>query len=170
MVMEDYQRRAASEDSGGQWKAFGVALVLIALALGAAIYFTRTEAPTGPTPAHPYAENVVLSHFALSEAQGFVADVRVLYLEGKVANAGPQTVKSMRVEAVFRNSLGEVVQREARTLLVITQREPYIDAVDLSKAPLQANQVREFRLSFDHVSADWNRGYPELRVIGVELE
>jgi hypothetical protein len=170
MVMEDYQLRAASEDTGAQWKAFGVALVLIALALGAAIYFTRTEVPAGPVPVHPYAENIVLSGFALSEAEGFVAGVRVLYLEGKVANTGPRTVKSMRVEAVFRNSLGEIVQREARTLLVITQRQPYIDAVDLSKAPLQPNQVREFRLSFDHISADWNRGYPELRVIDVELE
>lgn len=170
MVMEDYQLRAASEDAGGPWKTFGVALVLIALALGAAIYFTRSEGPVGPARVHAYAENIVLSALALSEAEGFMPGVRVIYVEGKVANTGSSTVKSMRVEAVFRNSLGEVVQREARSLLVITQREPYIDAVDLSQAPLQPNQVREFRLSLDHVSADWNRGYPELRVIGVELE
>ena len=37
------------------------------------------------------------------------------------------------------------------------------DAISLSQQPLTPNMQKEFRLTFEHISADWNQGLPELR-------
>ena len=43
----------------------------------------------------------------------------------------------------------------------------YPDAVDLTVAPLAPGQSKPFRLTFEHVTAEWNHEYPELRVTDV---
>jgi hypothetical protein len=69
------------------------------------------------------------------------------------------------VQIVFHDSLGQIVQKESQRVMVITTREPYIDTAPLNSAPLKPGQTREFRLTFEHVSADWNLQLPEISIV-----
>ena len=92
--------------------------------------------------------------------------VSVSYLDGKITNVGSKTVTGATVEVVFRNSLGEIVQRETLPLMLYhTGLAGFPDVAPLSAAPLMPNQTRDFRLTFEHISADWDQGYPELRFV-----
>ena len=44
------------------------------------------------------------------------------------------------------------------------------DVAPLSAAPLTANKTRDFRLTFEHISADWDQGYPELRLVRITTQ
>ena len=52
-------------------------------------------------------------------------------------------------------------------LQVLRTTGPYPEAVDLSASPLAPGQAQPFRLTFDSISAQWNRQYPEMRVLDV---
>ena len=101
-----------------------------------------------------------------SEARNF-AGASVYYLEGKIANNGTKMVTGATVEAVFRNALGEVVDDQKQQLMILEERPGYTDAVPLAQHPLTANMQMEFRLTFEHISADWNQGGPEIRFIHI---
>ena len=154
--------------------AMGVAVALLTAALGAAFLLSsRTPPPATAAnqgaPLHPYAAQVRFTDLQMSTAQNFVG-ATVTYLEGKVSNTGNKAVSGATVESIFRNSLGEMVQREAQPLMYIHARKPYTDTSDLHANPLQPGETREFRLTFDHISADWNRGFPELRITAVSFQ
>jgi len=163
-----------SEEGGPPWLGFGVAVVLLGAIVGAAFFVSkRTPAPAPAaaqvSPLHPYAAQLRFSDPQMSTAQNFVG-ATVTYLELKVANTGDRAVSGATVESVFRNSLGELVQREAQPLMYIHARKPYTDVSDLRANPLKPGETREFRLTFDHVSADWNREFPELRITAVSFQ
>ncbi|MBV9437791.1 MAG: hypothetical protein JOZ44_17155 [Acidobacteria bacterium] len=70
------------------------------------------------------------------------------------------------LQILFRDSLGQVVQKETQRLQLITTRGPYIHSAPLSpSSPLKPGQTREFRLTFEHVSSDWNTQLPEISVL-----
>jgi hypothetical protein len=46
----------------------------------------------------------------------------------------------------------------------------YPEPVDLSVSPLAPGQAEPFRLTFDSISAQWNRQYPEIRVTDVTVK
>jgi hypothetical protein len=163
-----------SEESGFPWMAMGIAVALLVAAVGAAFLLSsRSPAPapaaTEVSPLHPYAAQLRLTDPKMSTAQNFVG-ATVTYLEGTVTNGGDKAVNGATVESIFRNSLGEMVQKESQPLMYIHARKPYIDVSDLRSNPLQPGETREFRLTFDHVSADWNRGFPELRITAVSFQ
>ena len=162
-----------SEESGPPWLAMGIAVVLLAVIVGVAFFVSKRSPPPAPvasevTPLHPYAAQLSLTELKMSTAQNFVG-ATVTYLELKVANTGDQAVSGATVESIFRNSLGELVQKEAQPLLYIHARKPYTDVSDLRANPLKPGETREFRLTFDHISADWNRELPELRITAVSF-
>ena len=163
-----------NQESGPPWLAMGIAVVLLAAIVGAAFLVSKRSPPPAPaatevSPLHPYAAQLRLTELKMSTAQNFVG-ATVTYLEGKVANQGGQAVNGATVEAVFRNSLGELVQKEAQPLMYIHARKPYTDVTDLRSNPLKPGETREFRLTFDHISADWNRELPELRITAVSFQ
>ena len=163
-----------SQESGPPWLALGIGATLI-LAAVAAAFLLSSRAPlpapaaTGVSPLHPYAAQLRLTDPKMSTAQNFVG-ATVTYLEGTVTNGGDKTVNGATVESIFRNSLGEMVQKDSQPLMYIHARKPYTDTSDLRSNPLKPGETREFRLTFDHVSADWNHGFPELRVTAVNLQ
>jgi hypothetical protein len=154
--------------------AMGIAVALLVAIVGAAFLLSsRSPAPapaaTDVSPLHPYAAQLRFTDLQMSTAQNFVG-ATVTYLEGKVANTGDKAVSGAMVEAIFRNSLGEMVQKESQPLMYIHARKPYTDTSDLHANPLKPGETREFRLTFDHISADWNHGFPELRVTAVSFQ
>ena len=130
----------------------------------------RAAAGRGHLGLIPTLSNLQFSDLHLSKATNFVGG-EVTYVEGKISNLGLQTVVGAQVEIVFRNSLGEIVQKETQPLRVSQVQLGQPDDVALSPTvPLTSNQTRNFRFAFEHVSADWNQGYPELRVISTKLQ
>jgi hypothetical protein len=147
--------------------AIGVAIAAAAVILGVIIW----RAIQGPAPQGPpsYASQLKISELKLSQAQNFVGGT-VTYLEGQIANAGDKTVSGATVNVIFHNSLDEIVQREVLPVRILDRSGPYPDTFDMRLRPLAPNQQREFRLTFEHLSSDWNQQAPELRVVGVSLQ
>ncbi len=142
----------------------------LALVLMGIWVFGRPKPQTGPPATDPYAEYLQVGDLKLSAAENFVGG-SVSYLDGKIANVGSSTVTGITVEAVFRNSMGEIVQRESLPLkLYHTGMAGFPDVAPLSAVPLTPNTTRDFRLTFEHISADWNQGYPELRFTTVTTQ
>lgn len=158
------------EEPSGTWKWIGLGLLLVAAVIGVVAWTGLKNRPQGggPIPEAPYANNLPISDLKLSQADSFVGTVT--YISGTIANTGARTVNGITVEVIFRNSLGEVVQREQQSPMVLHSVGITNDYVDLGQAPLTPNAKDEFRLTFEHISADWNQGYPELRVIGANFQ
>jgi hypothetical protein len=146
-----------------------VGALVVLLALGALILAGRSARSTAASAVDPYVKNLQLSDFKLSQAENFVGG-NVTYLEGKVTNAGNKSVSGAQVRVVFKNSLDEVAQSENLTLMAITARQPYVDTAPLSAQPLKPGETREFRLTFEHVTADWNGAMPEVAVQSVTTQ
>lgn len=144
--------------------AIGALVVLVVIGLFAFLGRSRGSDNGSPAAADPYAPNLAISDAAMSTAANF-AGQEVTYIEGKITNQGPKTVNGAVMQISFHDSLGQVAQKETQRLMVITTREPYIDTAGLSIAPLKPGQTREFRQTFEHVSADWNRQLPEITIV-----
>lgn len=152
------------------WMPLAIGGGVIVLALLAVFFLSRSRPQaTGPLPEDPYSSNLKIMDVHASEAKNF-AGGSVYYLEGQIANTGSQNVTAATVEAVFRNALGEIVDRQTQPLMIVEQRPGYNDAVSLSQHPLTANMQAEFRLTFEHISADWNHGVPELRFVHITTQ
>jgi hypothetical protein len=144
----------------------GLGLVLVVVGIGA--FLLRTDSKIA-TPPHPYAANVKFSDLKMSAAENFIGTT-VTYLDGTVTNTGDKTVNHAVVHVSFKDSLGQVVQAEDVPLHVLQPTGPYTDAVDLNISPLAPGKNEQFRLTFEHVTADWNHEYPELRVTDVAVK
>ena len=149
-------------------RAIVVGVVAVVAVVGVIALLTRS-APRSPVAPHPYASNLKLSDLKMSTAENFVG-ASVTYVDGTVTNAGDKTVSHAMVHVNFKNSLDQIAQAEAIALRVLQTSGPYPDAVDLSASPLAPGQSKPFRLTFEHVSADWNHAYPELQVTDVSLK
>ena len=105
----------------------------------------------------------------MSAAENFVG-ATVSYIDGTVANAGDKTVTHVVVEVTFKDSMGQLAQRETVSLRVLRTTGPYPEAVDLNAAPLPPGQSRPFRLTFEGISTQWNHEYPALKVTDVTVK
>jgi hypothetical protein len=142
----------------------GVIVVMLAIA-----YLLR-EPPKPIKAVSPYAASLKFSDFKMSAAENFVGST-VSYIDGTVTNSGDKTVTRVVVEVVFKDDVGQVAQDEPdMSLRVLKTSGPYPEAVDLSISPLAPGQSQPFRLTFDHISAQWNRQYPEIKVSDVMVK
>jgi hypothetical protein len=162
------------EPSSGPWLGLGIGAVLIVITVGFLIYQSRKDPGRTPrpqavmqqAPADPYAAKLELSGVKMAQAENLLGG-RSIYIEGALKNAGDQTVTGATAEITFRNILKEVVQRENHVVRVVLAREPAVDVAALSMSPLKPGDSKEFQLIFEHVSADWNGQYPEIRITTV---
>ena len=145
-----------------------VGMVLVIVVVGIIALFSRGQSKGNPAP-HPYATNLKISDLKMSAAENFVG-ATVTYLDGTVTNSGDKTVIHATVHVVFKDSLGQIAQAEDVPLHVLQTGGPYLDAVDLSASPLAPGQSKPFRLTFEHVTDEWNHEFPELRVMDVTLK
>jgi len=145
-----------------------VGVVVVILGIGLLALLSRKKS-AGPAVQDPYAAQVKLSDLKMSQAENFVG-VSVTYIDGTVTNTGDKTVTHANVHIEFKNSLDQIVQVEDLPLRVLQTGGPYPDAFDLGTAPLGSGQSKPFRLTFEHISADWNQAYPGLRVTHVTVK
>ena len=162
------QPAPATEEQETNWRAILIGAVLIIILVGALILVSRTErrAQTGPPP---YAANLKITDLKMSAAENFVG-ATVSYIDGTITNSGPQTVTHAVVTVTFKDSIGQLAQRDDVPLHVLQTSGPYPDVVDLSASPLGPGQSKPFRLTFERISEQWNHEYPELKVSDVTVK
>jgi len=144
--------------------AIGAALVIVAVAV--IVLATRGNGSNNSKQPDPYAAKLQISGLHMSTAENFAGGT-VTYIEGKIANSGDKKVTGTQVELIFKNSLGEVSQKEHLPVMVVLPNIPYVDYGPLNRAPLPAGQERNFRLTVEHVTMDWDGQLPEVRITGI---
>jgi len=157
---------AAPGDSPGPWRAVVAGVAVLAVMLGLLVWLGGGKRSVSRAP-NPYADKVQISNVKMAAAQNFVGGT-VTYVEGRITNTGAKTVSGAVAEVLFRNSLGEVVQKEQIPIRVLVFQGPDRDILDLRSAPLKPGASADFRLTIEgSISADWNQGYPEVRISSV---
>jgi hypothetical protein len=146
----------------------GVAAVL--LAIGATLLFTRNRAPSG-NEANPYVEQLQLSAIKLSAAENYMGGT-VTYLDFNITNRGNRALVGADVHAEFKNTMGQIVQKETLPLHVLVENQlaSYPDLVDMSRAPIGPGQTKTVRITLEHISEDWNQSYPEMDLVNLKLK
>jgi hypothetical protein len=157
-----------AQEPKANWRPILIGVGLVVMIVGIIAFLLRGER-TASTAPHPYAANVKLSDVKMSAAENFVG-AAVTYLDGTVTNTGDQTVVDATVHIVFKDSIGQVIQAENVPLHVLQAGGPYPDVVDLRVSPLSPGQSKPFRLTLEHISADWNHEYPQLQVANVSVK
>jgi hypothetical protein len=153
-------------DSQGPWLAIVSGIAVVAVVIGLLIWLGGGNRSASQAR-NPYADKLQISNVKMAAAQNFVGGT-VTYVEGKITNAGDKTVNGAVAEVIFRNSLGEIVQKEQIPIRVLLFQGPDRDILDLRSAPLKPGATADFRLTIEgNISADWNQGYPEVRISSV---
>jgi|SRR5882724_3590282 len=163
LLSPSYEKK---QDANPRWRIFAIGLTLVLLVSGIGFFLIRGDHAPEPTAPDPYAARVQISDIKMSTAEN-LAGGAVTYIEGKVTNHGDKTVTDARVEAVFRDAMDQVAQKERTGLHIIKNNGVYDDAVEFAAAPLGPGQSAQFRLAFEHISAQWNQTFPEIRVLRV---
>jgi hypothetical protein len=156
------------EERETNWRAIGIGIAVVVAIVVILILVSRTEQKSSSGPP-PYAASIKFSDLKMSAAENFVG-ATVSYIDGTVTNAGNQTVTHVMVEVIFKDSMGQMAQRETVPLRVLQTKGPYPDAVDLTASPLPPGQSKAFRLTFEGISSQWNHEYPAFRVVDVTVK
>jgi hypothetical protein len=153
-------------DSSRRTIAIAVAVVIAIAVIFAFLLRNQPKTVSGPPS---YASNLKLSDFKMSAAENFVG-ATVSYVDGAITNSGNKTVTHVVAEVKFKDDMGQLAQREDIPMQVLKTDGPYPEAVDFSVAPLGPGQSKPFRLTFESISAQWNRQYPEIQVTDVTVK
>jgi hypothetical protein len=153
-------------DSSSRTIAIAVAVVIVIAVVGAFLLRGQPKSSSGP-PA--YAANLKLSDLKMSAAENFVG-ATVSYVDGTVTNTGDKTVTHAMVQVNFKDDMGQLAQRDEIPLQVLKTDGPYPEAVDFSVSPLAPGQSKPFRLTFEGISAQWSRQYPDILVTDIAVK
>lgn len=159
----------ARQESERNWTPFLVGLVAVLVVVGIITVVTRSK-PSTNARTDAYAAKVQLSDLKLSAAENYVGGT-VTYLDLNITNTGDKTLTGAEMKAVFKNTLGQVVQTETLPLHVLTENKMggYEDLVDLSRAPIGPGQTKTVRMTLEHISDDWDRQYPVMQLANLKL-
>ena len=154
------------QEDRANWMPMAVGAALVIVAVAVIVLATRGKGSNNSNQPDPYAAKLQISGLHMSTAENFAGGT-VTYIEGKIANSGDKKVTGAQVELIFKNSLGEVSQKEHLPVMVVLPNIPYVDYGPLNRAPLPAGQERNFRLTVEHVTMDWDGQLPEVRITGI---
>ena len=158
------------QEESRNWVPMIVGLVLVVLVVAGIAIVGRNSA-NNANAADPYANKLQMGDIKLSAADNFVG-ATVTYMDFTLTNTGDKTLAGGQVEAQFKNTMGEVVQKETLPLNVLTQNQlgGYPDLTSLSMSPIGPGQSKMIRLTLEHVSSDWNQSYPDIRFLNLRLK
>jgi len=152
------------------WTPMLIGLVAVLVVVAALVLFTRSGGRNEAQP-NPYVANLKLSEVKLSAAENYVGGT-VTYLDVDVTNTGDKALIGAQMNAVFKNSMGQVVQTETIPLHVLVQNQMagYPDLVDLSRDPVAPGQTKTLRMTLEHISDDWDHNTPEMQLVNLKLK
>ena len=168
--MEEPYEPASSPDQKRNWVPALVGLIAIVVAVAAILFFGRQKTTTGTEP-NPYAQQLNLSDIKLSAAENYMGGT-VTYLDFNITNSGDRALVGADVHAEFKNSLGQIVQKETLPLHVLVENQlaGYPDLVDMGRAPIGPSQTKTVRITLEHISDDWDRSYPQMELVDLKLK
>jgi len=153
-------------DNPKPWIPMVIGLVLVSAGIAVFARFGGGHSVQPPGQNDPYVAKLQIADLHMEEAANY-AGGKVTYIEGKIGNTGDRKVIGASVEVVFKNSLNEVVQRGKQPVTVLLRATPYADYGLLDQAPLAPGQSRDFRLTLEHISADWDVQIPQVKVVSI---
>jgi len=151
--------------------AVSIAAVAVAILVAVVVLMGRRDGrktfdATQPQPAAAYANHLEISGINLSESTN-MSGAKITYVDGHIANTGSQTVTGITVQATFPNDAGSAPERKVEPLQIIRAREPEVDTVPVSMAPIAPGGGADFRLIFEGLGESWNMQPPTLVAIAV---
>lgn len=157
-------------EANRNWSPIVIGLVVV-LALVASFVAISRAPRRNEAQSNPYASNLKLSDMKLSAAENYVGGT-VTYLDVNITNTGDKALTGAQMHAVFKNSMGQVVQTETLPLhvLVENQMAGYPDLVDLSRSPIPSGQSKTVRMTLEHISDDWDRNTPVMELVNLKLK
>ncbi len=158
-------RPPVAEREGPPWGPIIAGAVIVVIIVVGIIVATHQE-PQKHAEVDPYAKNLQFTDLKMSTSENFAGGT-VTYLDGKLTNNGDKTVIGVETEITFKNSLDEIVGKEDVPARVLQTTGPYPDTATLKSAPLRPHDSRPIRFTFEHVSEDWNRQFPEIKIVHV---
>ncbi len=168
--MEQAYEPAPAPDQKRNWVPLLVGVVAVLAAVGAILFFGRHKAVTTQQP-NPYAEKLQLSSIKLSAAENYMGGT-VTYLDFNITNTGDKTLVGADVHAEFKDTMGQVVQKETLPLHVLVENQlaGYPDLVDMSRTPIGPGQTKTVRLTLEHISDQWDQSYPLMELVNLKLK
>jgi hypothetical protein len=131
---------------------------MAALVVGWVLLRPGSDSSARPSPLtaeqKAYLSRISVTDARMSTAQNYLGDT-VTFLDGKVSNQGPRTVREVELQMEYVDTLGQVVLRD------------FTFALSTRMPPLAAGATRNFQVSYDHMPADWNQAPPRITVIRV---
>lgn len=168
--MEQAYEPAPSPDQKRNWIPLLVGLVAIVVAVGAILLFLRPKSPVGSQP-NPYGEKLKLSEIKLSAAENYMGGT-VTYLDFNITNTGDKALVGADVKAQFKDTMGQIVQKETIPLHVLVENQlaGYPDLVDMSRVPIGSGQTKTVRITLEHISDGWDQSYPQMELVNLKLK
>lgn len=146
--------------------AFVAGLVIVAILVGCVVLVVKhtrssssaaaVKLPFGPTE-QAYAERIHFQDIKLAHATNFL-NQDFTYVAGTISNDGVKDVQALEVSIEFRDTLNQVILRETQELIVA------------GTDPILAGQRRDFQVTLEHLSTEWNQQYPSIHVTGLLLQ
>ena len=148
--------------------AVAVVILVAVLVLMGRSHGTVTD-PDKLQPLAAYAPNLVITGIEMSEA-AIPSGGKQTYIDGHIANHGASTVNAITVQALFPNDQQTPSQMEMVSLNIVRSREPFVDMVPGSAAPIAPGGEADFRLIFEGINSSWNLKPPEIHVVQVGIK
>lgn len=134
---------------------FIVAILVIAAAVAALVLRSGSANPAPPPAmtgdAQAYLRQIEITGARMSAAKNFLGDT-VTYLDARATNRGTKAVQRVDLQLEFFDMLNQVVLRDAA------------HPISPPTPPLRPGETRAFRVSFEHMPADWNQAPPVITV------
>lgn len=164
---------ATSTQEPRSWKPLLIAGVVVLAIVGVLLILGhRAQTASTPSntlaPAAAYASSLPITGIQMSDSSGISGDKQT-YLDGTVTNRGQKTVTGVTVQVAFKSYDGTMAGVDTLPLALIRFRQPYVDTVPVSMAPIAPGQSRSFRLIFDSIPDSWGGAYPEVRITAVDV-
>src|SRR5437899_8980223 len=154
---------ATERDTSGRTIVIAIAVV-VALVIALALLLREPPRAVSAPPA--YAAKLQISDLKMSQAQNFVG-ANVTYVDGTLTNTGDKTLTRAVVRVTFKDPYNQIAQVEDLPVRLLQTGGPYPEAIELAASPLAPGQSKTFRLTFEHISEQWNQAYPEMKITDV---